>query len=190
MRAAGTLASLCIFFSVLELLPWPQMELGSDSTNGVVRLVTAPFVHGFGAISILPHLAGNLLLLLFVGSATERVLGTGRFVLLTVASLSAYAVIQILFQLEVNGASVFIWAYAPALAVRYGSEDRSAASGPILGVLVVMWIIVPTVMTAVPYAFGWSGSLFGAFIVANAFHLSATATGAAAAWWWRDRLRT
>lgn len=182
------MAGLCTLASMAVLLPIPRLELGNDSTHFVVRLLTAPFVHGFGVVSTLPHLAGNLFLLLFVGSAAERLLGTGRFALLTAASLSAYAVIQIAFGLEVNGASVFIWGYAPIFAAGYRSDGRSTSTGPARGVLFLMWVVIPILMTAVPYTFGWSGSLLSAFVVANAFHLSATAVGFTGAWFWRTRL--
>jgi len=182
------LAGLCTVVSVLTLVPRLRAEFGKDATDPVVRMLTAPFVHGFSPASTIPHLAGNLVLLLSAGSAVERALGSRRFALLTGAALLGYVAVQLIGHFGVNGASVFIWAYAPALAVRYASGDRSTRTEATVAVLVVMWIIVPVLMTAVPYTFGWSGSVLGAFLVANTFHLSATAVGGAAALVWRARL--
>lgn len=178
-----------MLFSLLGLVPQLRAALGNDATDPAVRIVTAPFVHGFSPASTIPHLIGNLVLLLVAGSEVERALGHGRFIQLTGAALLGYSAIQLIGHFEVNGASVFIWAYAPALAVRYASGDRRSRSGATVAVLVVMWIIVPLLMTAVPYTFGWTGTVLGAFLVANTFHLSATVIGIVAAWWWRARLR-
>lgn len=152
---------------------------------------SAPFVHGFGVGSAVPHLVGNLFLLLLSGRTIEPVLGSLRFVGLTLAALGVYVAVQCVAHLEVNGASVFIWAYGPPLAVllRRGEAQPAARVRRLTFVLVVMWAIVPVLMTAVPYGSGWRGSLVGAFLVANTFHISATAVGGVMTWVWRDRLR-
>lgn len=197
-RAPLTLALIggCLLASLpLLLMPSLRNTLGSGASRPVVGLVTSPFVHGFSTASLVPHLAGNLALLWYAGSLVERGLGTARFAVLTLCALGAYTAIQTFGALEVNGASVFVWAYAPPLALlhRYCLRTSSRASGgddmtatPI--VLVIMWVVVPLLMTAVPYAFGWSGGLVRAFVVANTFHISATVVGIGAAWAWRQQL--
>jgi len=186
----------CLLASLpLLLVPSLREVLGNEAPLPLVRLLTSPFVHGFSTTSLLPHLAGNLVLLWYAGSRVERALGTGRFALLTVGALGAYGAIQTIWALDVNGASVFVWAYAPALAVEHRSDPRTehgpfgddATATPI--VLTVMWVVVPLAMTTVPYAFGWSGGFVPAFLLANTFHLSATAVGIGGAWIWRSRLR-
>lgn len=190
------LASGCLLASLpLLLIPSLRETVGNGASLALVRLLTSPFVHGFSTASLVPHLAGNLVLLWYAGSRVERALGTGRFALLTLGALGAYGAIQALWALDVNGASVFVWAYAPPLAVahrshllrEHGSAGDDATATPI--VLTVMWVVVPIAMTTVPYAFGWSGGFVRAFLVANTFHLSATAVGIGGAWIWRDRLR-
>jgi membrane associated rhomboid family serine protease len=135
-----------------------------------------------------------MVLLGYAGSRVERALGTLRFFLLTIAALGAYAVILTVSKAEVNGASVFVWAYAPPLAAlhRYrrltdrGSDGGDTGATPI--VLAVMWVFVPVLMTTVPYGFGWSGGVVGAFVMANTFHISATVVGIGGAWTWRKHL--
>lgn len=141
---------------------------------------------------MIPHLVGNLLLLGYAGSRVERSIGPLRFTALTLAALVAYALIQVRWTFDVNGASVFIWAYAPPLAVHDAPAGRwcpKSVPAPTLFVLFVMWVAVPLLMTTVPYSFGWSGSLPGAFLVANTFHLSATTVGLAGAVFCHARLR-
>jgi membrane associated rhomboid family serine protease len=187
----------CLLASVpLLLFPSLRDTLGAGASRPVVGLLTSPFVHGFSTASLIPHLAGNLLLLWYAGSRVERRLGTARFALLTLAAVGVYAVVVVASSADVNGASVFIWAYAPPLAVLYRFRPRTErgfggaddAATPV--VLAVMWIVVPLLMTTVPYAFGWSGGPIVAFFVSNTFHISATVVGIGGAWVWRDRLST
>lgn len=189
--ATETLTALCVSATLLAYAPGIPFRLGQAATNDVVRMMSAPFVHGFTVGSAILHLVGNVVLLLVAGRAIEPVLGSLRLVALTLAALAVYAVIQALAHFEVNGASVFIWAYGPPLALlgRRG-EARSGGTDPrVIVVLAVMWAIVPVLMTAVPYASGWHGSLVGAFLVANTFHISATAVGGLMTWVWRACLR-
>lgn len=191
-RATLALAGLCTLATAATLVPGAGIALGDHASDAVIRLLTAPFVHGLTDAWAIPHLIGNLLLLLYAGSRVEAVLGTARFSLLTGAALTAYAMIQLAWNYEVNGASVFIWAYGPPLAVLdtpFGSRCPRSIPRPTLVVLSVMWLAVPLLMTSVPYAYGWSGSFLGAFVVANAFHFGATAVGAGAAWIWWAQLR-
>jgi membrane associated rhomboid family serine protease len=186
----------CVLAS-LPLLVMPSLRdaIGSDASRPIAGLLTSPFVHGFSATSLIPHLAGNLVLLWYAGSRVETALGAARFAFLTLAALGAYAAIQAIRTFDVNGASVFIWAYAPGLALLHrshlGTDGGSPAGDPAATpiVLTVMWVVVPLLMTTVPYAFGWSGNPLGAFLVANTFHISATVVGVGGAWAWRDRFR-
>lgn len=192
LSVTSILAGLCILASILTLIPALAERLGNEAPDPLVRLLSAPFVHGFSPRSMVPHLIGNLLLLGYAGSGVEKSLGSLRFTVLTLAALMTYATIQALWDFDVNGASVFIWAYGPLLAVRDAPTGRwcpRSVPTPTLVVLFVMWIAVPLLMTSIPYSFGWTGSLPAAFLVANTFHLSATTVGIVGALIWRERLR-
>jgi len=182
----------CLVVS-LPLLAIPSLRdtVGARASRPLVGLLTSPFVHGFSSVSLVPHLAGNLVLLGYAGSRVERSLGTARFAVLTLSALAGYAAVAATTAIEVNGASVFVWAYAPPLALLHRSRSRAgeaADSDATPMVLAVMWLIVPLSMTAVPYAFGWSRGLLLAFLVGNAYHATATVVGFAGAWVWRGRL--
>ena len=189
------LMSGCVLASLpLLLFPSLREKLGTGASPLTLAILTSPLVHGFSRASVVPHLAGNLALLWYTGSRVETVLGTLRLALLTLGALVAYVAIQVVRDFEVNGASVFIWAYAPCLALLYRSSRRTDRNAPSIDtdatpiVLAVMWVAVPLFMTMIPYAFSWSGSLIGAFLVANTFHISATIVGFWFAWAWRERL--
>lgn len=186
-----TLGILCTTVS-LAILVWPELYrvLGG---NGPVRWpgqwLTPAFAHGFSRASLLPHLAGNLVLLALVGPPVERALGSRRFAALTALALALFVVARALSGVGVNGASVFLWSWAPPAAVTlwWGELSADAASG-IRVALVVMWIAVPLAMTAVPYIDGWEGDPVGAFGLANLYHGTATLAGALVALAWRGRL--
>lgn len=151
--------------------------------------LTPAFAHGFSRVSLLPHLAGNLVLLALVGPFVERALGSRRFAALTAVALAFFVLARAASGPGVNGASVFLWSFAPpaALALWRGEVPEDAASR-IQVALVVMWGIVPLAMTVVPFADGWEGNPVEAFGLANLYHGTATLAGTLAAVVWRGRL--
>jgi len=162
---------------------------------------TAVFEHGWPGFPAPIHLALNAFLILECGRPTERLLGSGRFLVLCVASAGANAVAQLLTE-GVNGSSLVIWSWGPPLALalvrgsvraRGGGEERLAArlgsSGERLrGVLVVMYVVVTGAMTVLPYAAGWRGDPLSAFVLGNRYHLVATGVGVVFALSWRGRI--
>lgn len=192
-RAPLTLSLMgaCLLVTATELL-WPSLLEGTEvrEPRTLPGLLVSPWLHGLSRASAIPHLAGNLVLLGYTGSRLEFHLGRRRLGTLTALALLAFALLQVVIHFEVNGASVFLWAYAPPLFFLYrgrkrrriGHEDLESAPG----ILFLMWVAIPLGMTWVPFALGWSGSALYAFLVANAFHLCATIVGFACALVWRD----
>lgn len=136
---------------------------------------TAVFVHGWPGMPKLLHLAGNLVLLAFIGPSVERRLGSIRFLVVTLLAIFVAGVVRLLSGVEFNGASAFIWAYAPFLYLLIRDGEQTDKTG----ILYVMWLIVPVVM-------GFISTLNGthpvtAFVAGNAYHLSGTVIGFGAA---------
>lgn len=147
---------------------------------------TAVFLHGWPGMPLLLHLAGNLVLLALVGPPVERMLGPGRFLLVTLAAIGAAGVVRLLSGVEFNGASAFIWAYAPLLWLLIRREEDDTAAGK-TGLLWVMWLIVPLALGIILVLNG--APLLTAFVWGNIYHLSATVVGFVAAWLWRKEER-
>lgn len=151
------------------------------------QILSSAFQHGWPGVPVLAHLAGNLFLISIVGPVAERAIGSFRFLLVTLGAIAAYSWARQSTGIEANGASVFIWAYAPIVywSVR-GANPSGGLYGRIRGALIIMWIIVPAAMTALTIRA--VGPLL-AFPVANVFHISATVTGLVGAFAWRDHAR-
>jgi membrane associated rhomboid family serine protease len=184
------LAAALTAVTVARLI-WPGLEAHLGSTRGLIhpwQPFTCALVHGWPGLPAPVHLVGNLILLGMVGPATERWLGSTRYLVLTGAAIAVAGVTQLAGGVQVNGASVFIWAYAPV--VWYGMRrrplpaTRRERSGEMLPVaLIVMWFVIPLLM-------GFSLAVGGvppwrAVLVGNLYHATATVVGFAGVAAWR-----
>lgn len=177
-----TLMALMIITSLAAFI-WPPL---ADYVSGVGELHyvwqpwTAVFLHGWPGMPLLLHLAGNLILLALVGLPVERCIGSRRFLLITLIAIAVAGMIRWLTGLEFNGASAFIWAYAPLLwwLIRQGKETDKVA------LLWLMWLVVPLAMGIILAING--SNLLAALLLGNVYHLSATAVGFAAVWLWQN----
>lgn len=144
---------------------------------------TAVFVHGWPGVPSLIHFGLNAVLICACGAPCERLLGSARFLLISIASAGGNVLLQSVTE-GINGASMVIWSWGPPLCMalveaRRMSADvlRTPAATRITGVLVIMYIAVTLGMTVIPYAGGWSGNLFVATWLGNRYHATATAIG-------------
>lgn len=157
--------------------------------------ITAVFVHGWRGFPGVVHLALNAFLMLECGRPCERLLGSPRFLALSLASLAVNAVVLAGTD-GTNGSSLVIWAWGPPLLVALawaGRENPAATQADVYarirGVLLLMYVVVTLVMALVPYAFGWRGNPLVSLVRANVFHLVAAGVGAAAALVLRGHIR-
>lgn len=163
----------------LSALIWPPL---ANVLGGVGELSypwqpwTAVFVHGWPGMPLLLHLIGNLVLLSFVGPGVERRLGLVRFLVVTLLAILVAGVVRLLSGVEFNGASAFIWAFAPFLWMFIQDGEQSDK----VGILYVMWLIVPL---AIGLILTLNGSHpIEAFVLGNLYHLSGTVVGFVGAW--------
>lgn len=176
-----TLMAIMIIVSIGAFI-WPPL---TGIIGGVGELThlwqpwTAVFLHGWPGMPMLLHLAGNLILLLLVGPSVERQLGQNRFLLATLIAIFAAGVVRLISNVEFNGASAFIWVYAPFLwrQTRHkNSEDKTA-------LLWMMWFIVPLAMTIILVLNG--SNILTALFWGNIYHISGTIVGFALVWFWQ-----
>jgi len=152
------------------------------------QLFTAAFEHGWPGFHGSIHLALNVFLILECGRPCERLLGSGRYLVLGLLSLAANAVAQTLTE-SVNGSSLVIWSWGPALflalvwAKRQDPEIRRTRDyGRLRGLLVLMYGIIVLVMALLPYLSGWDGNPVSSLLMGNRYHLVATGVGIVFAW--------
>jgi len=187
--------ALCVAVTVGSLL-FPSLGSllgGIGERRHVWQPFTAVLEHGWPGFPALLHLALNAFLILECGRPCERLLGSGRFLALCLASTAVNAALQVLTE-GVNGSSLVIWAWGPPLllallwARRRGSSGGGAARDRIRGVLIVMYLVITLFMSLLPYASGWRGDPLRAFLLGNRYHLAATGVGVLAALLWRGRI--
>ncbi len=163
--------------------------LGHDSWlgNDYWKLITSSFAHGNPRSTILapfPHLLGNVLVIMLLGALIERVLGSGRFFLLTLATFTTHTIWKVLYG-NGNGASGFCWGYvvlaAPIFFWEWQKRKKQVFRDPlyvgmvllsafmVVGVATVLAIEglelwnatnqahAVSVLTALPFVFLWRG---------------------------------
>ncbi len=157
------------------------------------QVFSSAFEHGWPGFPPIIHLALNLLLMFSVAVTVERLLGSARFLALTLLSILFYWVARwLLFPLQANGSSVFIWSYAPVLLVAVLETRR--AGGPFgeayrqaTHLLFIMWAVVSGAMGVFLMLSGLSP--WSALACGNAFHFSATLAGFVGAALWNRHIR-
>lgn len=128
-------------------------------------------------IPLLVHLLGNVLVILLFGFMAERVLGTFKFIILSVTAGLVSYLLMILLHMYENGASGIVWAYGPVaffILIKLFRRNRKRLLKDILFyasvlLLILMWIVISII--------GGLSTLF--------FHLAATLVGAIFTWIWR-----
>ncbi len=156
------------------------------------QVFSSAFEHGWPGFPLLLHLVLNLALMFTAAVMAERLLGSARFLALSLLAICCYWLTrQILFPLQANGSSVFIWSYAPILLAAVLQTRR--AGGPFgeayrraTGLLFVMWVVV-TVALSVFLALGGVDPV-SAVLYGNAFHLSGTVAGFLGVALWRGHV--
>jgi membrane associated rhomboid family serine protease len=144
---------------------------------------TLAFQHGARGmpLAILGHLAVNIFLLLTCSRLVERLLGSGRFLLLSLVAWGGYALAQQVCCIWINGASGIIWAYSPflLLPIRWSRSNPQwkRTAGTCLALLLLMWGAVTLALGLVPFLSDPGQSLMRTFFFGNLFHLTATAIG-------------
>jgi membrane associated rhomboid family serine protease len=127
---------------------------GPDVANGGWwRLITAGFLHA----NIL-HIGLNMLILWFVGSPLEEMLGRGRFALLYFVSLlagSAGALLQAPFVLTVGASGAIFGLFGALLVIEY------FATGQIVGGQAFGLIVINLIFSFTFSGISWGGHIGG-----------------------------
>jgi len=155
------------------------------------QVFSSAFEHGWHGVPLLPHLLLDLLLIFIVGVAAEGMLGSARYLLLTLLAIACCWLTREATNLQANGSSVFIWSYTAIvfLGLKY-SRRRGGTGGPVYerlrSALIVMWLVVPVALGILAMARG-SGPLM-AVLRANVFHISGLTAGTVCALGWRRHI--
>ena len=155
------------------------------------QVFSSAFEHGWHGVPLLPHLLLDLFLIFIVGVAAEGILGSARYLLLTLLAIACYWLTRQATNLQANGSSVFIWSYTAIVFLALDhTRRRGGTGGPVYerlrSALIVMWLVVPVALGILAIARG-SGTLM-AIPRANVFHISGLTAGAVGALRWRRHI--
>lgn len=149
------------------------------------QVITTRFSHGRG-IPLLPHLLGNVIAFAFFGTVIERLLGSGRFFLLSLATFSVATAWRTIAASYGNGASGICWGYlvfiVPILVWIWQKNKKQVlrdiayilaigyALFMLLGIPILAWITgvkgnmnfshMVSLLTALPFFLVWRKTIF------------------------------
>lgn len=188
----------CVVVTVAGMI-FPNLHriFGSfDDHASMMQRLTLVFQHGFDDLSGMIHLFVNVLLFLFIGISTERILGPFYFFILNLSAILFYIFIHSVFDLIGHGAAGVLYAYAPVIfySLNEGQllKTRSVFDETyrnLRNVLVIMYTVFPLLMAVVPIHFDSDLPFIQALLYGNIFHISATLLGIVFMFIFREKIR-
>lgn len=168
-----------VFFANLK----SSMGCYSNDCSFIQRLTVA-YQHGFDEISSLIHLMVDIVLMILLGTFTEKVLGNFRFLILTISTILLYTLVHNLFGMIGHGASPIIYAYVPfvfySLTEGRLIKTRSAYDDhfrELRNVLIIVVFLLPVLFSFVPINFDSNFSWVDCIIYGNLFNLIGLVSG-------------
>ena len=166
---------LCQLFFFANL----KNSIGCDSNEcNFIQRLTVAYQHGFDEISALIHLLVDIVLMIMLGTFTEKVLGNFRFFILTLVTLIVYTSINALFGMIGNGASPIIYSFVPIVFYTLTEgrliKTRSAYDDhfrELRNILIVVVFLLPILFSFLPIYFDSNFSWFECIIYGNLFNL-------------------
>ena len=189
-----TILLMCTLITLPGVFSDDYYELfsGEASDKHGWNYFTCAFLHGkIGVpVVIILHYLLNMGLLLTLGKWVEVLLGTRRFLILSLTAWAVFILIQWWSGLWVNGSSGIIWAFSPFLLI-----IKDLPPGSVVGnaremarpFMWIMWVFVTIFMTFVPLIFNPDHSLLHTFVYGNLYHFMATITGFGFYFAWRKK---
>lgn len=157
----------------------PARLNGLEGPISAVPVLLTPLTSAFAHSGLL-HIAFNLILLLWCGTAVERVLGTVNFIIIFIVGAYAAAFAQYLVDpLETApmiGASGAISAVVGAFALSFGRARRFTRFAPVNRAINSLWLLVAWVVLQL--MIGWLAGGQG-YAIATAAHVGGFVAGLA-----------
>lgn len=190
---------LCSIAVTVASLVFPNLRqvFGSfDESTGMLQRLTVAYQHGFESTSSIVHLIVDVVLFLLIGVFVEKILGAWMFFILSFSAILFYILVHQIFGMTGHGGSGLIWAYAPIVFYTLNEgrllKTRSQFDEmyrTLRSVLVVMYTIIPVLMSIIPIYFDSESPLFQSIINGNLFHVTATLWGFGFLMLFREEIR-
>lgn len=167
-----------------------------SNSCGIMQRLTVSFQHGFDEISALVHLLVDIILMIFIGSFTEKVMGNFRFFVLTVAAMFGISIVHWMFGLIGHGASSVIYAFTPIVMYSLSEgrliKTRSAYDDyyrDLRNILVVIFVLLPVLFAFIPFNFNSKFTLLESVLYGNLANITGLLIGFLMLQIFRDDIR-
>jgi len=174
--------AFCISIITIICIIVPQLKAlyGLDGNIAVNYLIglTMPSQHGFDDISAIVHLLVNLILLWFLGTYLEKIIGSFRFLIISGISCLLFVVSQRLLLSLGQGFTPIIMTYAGVLLVVISQskyiKTRSVFEDyyrTIVSLEITLWLVLPIIMTFIPLYYDANSNLLSSIFLGNIYHI-------------------
>lgn len=179
-RVSAVLILTAIAMTIMLIMA-PQLRLnyGVHDSLGVSfsTRMTAPFCHGYSTTTAIIHLIADVVLFYLIASFLEKILGSFRFLIVTLASYIAYVVIHRALLMIGHGLTPIIMTYSGMMFVVL-FEGRYVKTNTVFddyyktlwGVQIALWLIAPIIFSIIPIYFDAQSDLIGKIILGNTAH--------------------
>jgi len=187
------ITTACLMVPELKALYGVTNELWA---HGIVRL-TIPFQHGFDDLSAVLHLIINLIFMWFFGTYLEKVIGSFRFLFITMVSWGVFVLVHRSFSLIGHGLTPIIMTYSGVMMfvliegkfvkTRSVFEDYYRT---LRLLMIVLWVGFPVLMAFVPIYYDSSLTGADAVFYGNIAHISGLILGLILGFVFRGHIRS
>ena len=185
--------------SILLIEPRLETTFGVHDNYGVSFLtrMTVPFCHGYNPSSALVNLGINFILMYFIGTFLEKIIGGFRFLLITLASYTLYVLIHRFMLLIGNGFTPIIMTYSGVMFIvifegRYVKtntvfDDYYRTLWAIQG---ATWLLLPILFSIIPIYFDSNFNVWEKILYGNISNISCGILGIILGYVFRQHIRT
>lgn len=195
-------AVLIITTIVLTLLLFiePRLEniYGVHDNYGVTFLtrMTIPFCHGFNPSSAFTSLGINIVLMYFLGTFLEKIIGGKRFLIVTLASYILYVLMHRAMLLIGNGFTPIIMTYSGMMFIVL-FEGRYVKTNTVFDdyyralwfAQIACWLLLPVLFSIIPIYFDSNYNVYEKILYGNVSNVSGGILGIVLGFVFRSHIR-
>lgn len=172
-----------VFGSYKADIDWPQY-------------LSLPFQHGYDNTSALVHLLVSVIILLFIGGTSEKLLGPNRFFVFNLIMFFTYALFHKLLGKIGHGLTPILFSYVPVIAYSL-TEGRLIKTRSMYdeyyktlwALILFVLIAIPALLSVIPIYFDSNASILQQIISGNILHLILLIVGFSLLSYWRETVR-
>lgn len=179
--------ALCAVGVTVGTLIFPNFNhvYGSFKSDiNLLQYLSLPFQHGYDTSSAIVHLIPLVILFLFVGGTSEKLMGPNKFFLFNSLIILVYGIAHKVLGMIGHGLTPVLFAYVPIIGYSLNEgrliKTRSMYDEyykTLWAILLIIVILIPILLSFVPIYFDSNSTLSQQIIQGNLLHLVLLLTG-------------